>query len=502
MQNLAAVKATPRATAIPRRLPVADVPLAAVALFYVVVQLVLTDVGRASLSWDESIYFSQVDPRAPAAYFSAPRSRGPSLIAAPVALFTSDPMAIRIYLAVLSGVLLLAVFRIWSPLIGAGASALAALLFATLWVTVDYGTQLMPNIWSAFAAVAAVGLFVRMGRDGPSSGRLAGLAVSLACAALIRAPDGVWLAVPLLTAWALVGRWRRITIGAAIVCGLASGLAEWVIEAYVRFGGVRARLTDSNAVEGGLNPHWNVGNALRTANGPLLCRPCLFNYPQPTRFAWLIAVPLLTLIALVWAVRARRLATTLLPVVCAVCVSASYLFFLTYFAPRFLLPAYALLSLPIAQAAMAAIGRVRTEPTGARLLCLVAVGLLFAGHLASQAVMERGHASAAVRLDGRYRALANALRSHGVRPPCLLSGNTTTIAYDAGCSSSLSPRPATDSSVAAGPPVIEASHHESVAVLAPPGHPRPAWVPTSWQRIALAGSPLVHGWSAWLPPRS
>ena len=501
MQNLDVRRASP-AAASPSRWWTGDLLLAAVGLFYVIAQLTLTDVGRASLSWDESIYFSQVDPRAPATYFSAPRSRGPGLIAAPVALFTSDPAAIRVYLALLSGALLLVAFRIWSPLIGTVASALAALLFATLWVTLHYGTQLMPNIWLAFTAVAAVGLFLRVGRDGPGPGRLAGLAVTLACAALIRAPDGVWLAAPLLASCVLVARWRRAAVAAAVAGGLVAGLAEWVIEAYVRFGGVRARLADSNAVEGGLSPHWNVGNVLRTANGPLLCRPCLVGYPRPFQAAWLVAIPVVTLIAAIWTVRARHLATTLMPLSCALCVSTPYLFLITYSAPRFLLPAYALLSLPLAQAAVTSTRHVRANPSGPHVLGLALIGVLLAGHMAYQVRMEQGHAAAAVKLDDRYRALANALRAQGVRPPCLLSGNTEPIAYDEGCSSSLAVRPTTDSSKAEGPAVVAASRHESVAVLVPPGHSRPSWAPSGWTRIALTGSPLIHGWSAWLPPRS
>ncbi|MFF4650768.1 hypothetical protein [Streptomyces sp. NPDC001380] len=57
-------------------------PLAAVAAAFTAAQLLLVVPGTG-LGWDETVYVSQVDPRVPAAFFSAPRARGISWLAAP-----------------------------------------------------------------------------------------------------------------------------------------------------------------------------------------------------------------------------------------------------------------------------------------------------------------------------------------------------------------------------------------------------------------------------------
>ncbi|WP_405088064.1 glycosyltransferase family 39 protein [Microbispora sp. NBC_01389] len=225
--------------------------LALVAAGYAAAQLALVT-PLLGLGWDETVYLSQVDPRNPAAYFSAPRSRGISFLAAPVLAVTGSTPVIRIVLAVLSAVALYVAYRVWRPLLGPGRTALAALLFAGLWVTVLYGPQAMPNLWVALSAVAATGWFLRAQRPGASWDVLLGLGGAVAAATLFRFSDGVWLAAPLLAACGVVPAWRRPAPALAVAGGLAAGAAQWVAEAYVRWGGVGARLHASSATEGGM----------------------------------------------------------------------------------------------------------------------------------------------------------------------------------------------------------------------------------------------------------
>ncbi|AEW97292.1 MULTISPECIES: hypothetical protein [Streptomycetaceae] len=474
-------------------------PLIAAALCYTLAQLLLAAPGHP-LAWDESIYFSQVDPRAPAAWFSAPRSRGVTLLGAPVALFTSDPAVLRVFLTVLSGLALYAAFAVWRPLLGAWTPAVAALLFGTLWVSVEYGPQIMPNLWVAFGAVAAAGFLLRAVR-GERAGApvLAGLAFSVAWPTLVRAPDGAWLALPLLVAVAVVRPWRRWRVAAAVVAGALAGLAEWVVEAYVRFGGVTERLADSSAIEGGMRWSWNLANALRSVDGPLLCRPCDTRYPAPVDAAWWPALAVLAVVGTVVAVRAGRAATAVLPVACAVSLSVPYLFLISYSAPRFLLPAYALLALPVAALLTSGAAWVRAGRTPVRLAAAVVAVALLAGHgWVQERILHRQIASAK-RNTGEYRALAEAVRRAGVRPPCLLAGDTQPIAYQAGCASTVTGNPRSDASAASGPEVVRAAEHEAVAVLVPPGGPAPGYAP-GWRRRALTGSPVVAGWSVYVPP--
>ncbi|UXY33667.1 glycosyltransferase family 39 protein [Streptomyces albidocamelliae] len=182
--------------------------LALVAAAYALAQLVLV-VPHLGLGWDETVYLSQVDPRNPAAYFSAPRSRGISFLAAPVLAVTGSTTALRIVLALLSAAALYGAYRIWQPLTGPRRTALAALLFAGLWTTLLYGPQDMPNLWVALSAVAAVGCLLRAVRSWARRRYLFGLGAMVATATCFRFSDGVWLALPLLAACALVPARRR-----------------------------------------------------------------------------------------------------------------------------------------------------------------------------------------------------------------------------------------------------------------------------------------------------
>ncbi|MFI0773348.1 glycosyltransferase family 39 protein [Streptomyces sp. NPDC021212] len=413
----------------PRRIPW----LALVALAYAVVQLALV-VPHLGLGWDETVYLSQVDPRRPAAYFSAPRSRGISLLASPVLAVTDSTTVLRVVLALLSAAALYAAYRVWQPLLGPGRTALAALLFAGLWTTMLYGPQAMPNLWVALCAVAAVGWFLRAAHPPARRRALIGLGAMVAAATGFRFSDGVWLALPLLAASAIVPAWRRPAPALAVLTGLVVGGAEWIVEAYVRWGGVGARLHVSSATEGGMGTHWAGGLAWRSLNGPLLCRPCHVHHVHPVLTLWWLALPVLALVACALAWRTRRRAATLLPVACAAALSIPYLLLIDYSAPRFFLPAYALLSLPLATLAVHGVRAIR--PPRVRALAAGSAAVLLALHLTAQVQILDHNAADARATAHRYRTAAHDLRRLGLTPPCLVSGvHAPPIGYYAGCSS-------------------------------------------------------------------
>jgi hypothetical protein len=82
------------------RRALADRPLAAVAAAFTLAQLLLVRPAMG-LGWDETVYVSQVSSHAPAAFFSAPRARGISLLVAPVTAWSSSTPLLRVYLDVL-----------------------------------------------------------------------------------------------------------------------------------------------------------------------------------------------------------------------------------------------------------------------------------------------------------------------------------------------------------------------------------------------------------------
>ncbi|MFD4653610.1 hypothetical protein [Streptomyces sp. NPDC058441] len=292
-------------------------PLAAVALAFLLSQLLFVAPGL-HLAWDESVYASQVAPHVPSAYFSAPRARGLPVLIAPLTLLTSSTLALRVYLAVLSGTGLFVALWVWRRLRPMPVLALAGTLFAGLWVTQLYGPQAMPNLWTALSALTAVGCFLRAAANHSDRRALIGLCLALAAAALFRPTDALWLSLPMAAAGLGVRNWRRPALLAALVAGLALGGAQWVVEAYLSYGGVAARLHRASTIEGGIGWHVAVGYQLRTlAGGPELCRPCTVPWRHHTSAIWWFVTPVLTLGGILAAARARRLATALLPPLCA-----------------------------------------------------------------------------------------------------------------------------------------------------------------------------------------
>lgn len=429
------------------------------ALGYAVVQLVAVAPGMG-LGWDEVVYVSQVDPRVPAAEFIAPRARGITLLVAPVVLVTSSTEALRVYLCVLSALGLYASFGVWLRVRPGPVVPVAALLFASTWLALFYGNEAMPNLWVAFGAVAATGFFLRCVRPEAGLGPAAGLALSVAAVALLRPPDSVWLVLPLALALARPG-WRCRRAGVALVAGLAVGWADWIVEAYVRFGGLAARWHAAGAAnETGL--HVSLLDHVRALDGPLLCRPPADCGPVVTPWlVWLIAVPVLALLGLYAARRhdrsptARRHdhpaevpcrdqpAATLRPsdprvpcgvpslpgfvlaTGCGLAMAVPYAFLVGYAAPRFLLPAYALLALPVAHAVWSP-GR-RPALAG-----LVAAGVV--AQVVLQGITLEKVVTGGLARRGDDVRVARALLAMDVRPPCLVYGeHAVMIAYRMGC---------------------------------------------------------------------
>ncbi|WP_371539430.1 hypothetical protein OG210_28860 [Streptomyces sp. NBC_00466] len=470
--------------------------LLAVAAAFTVVQLIVVVPG-SGLGWDEAVYVSQVGGNAPPAFFSAPRARGISYLVAPVASWTASTTAIRVYLALLSGSAFYVCLWIWRKVLTTAVLACAGALFATLWITLYYGPEVMPNLWCAFGALAAVGCVLRaIGRAGDRAA-VVGAGVAVAVVGVMRPADGVWLALPLAASTLLVPGRRRPAVFAAIVGGLVIGAAPWVIEAYLHYGGLSARLHRASEIQGGLG--WNVAvdDQVRTLAGRSLCRPCNVPWRYPLTAAWWFALPVVVVGGIVAAFRAHRGSAALLATVTAASMAVPYLFFIDYAAPRFLLPAYALLALPAGECGVFLLSGVRLAP---RPVTAAVLALVLAGHLSIQLGVLARMTAVNRSMRAHYTAVAAGLHRLGVRPPCMVTGYMAVpIAYYAGCSS----RQPSGHDASITPDGIRAAQRDMpVAVIVADSHVPPPRYARSWRPVSLPDERGRPAYRVYLPPGS
>lgn len=460
--------------------------LAAVAAAFTLVQLLLVVPG-SGLGWDETVYVSQVSRDIPAAFFSAPRARGVSYLVAPVAAFTTSTTALRVYLALCSGTGLFLALWVWRAIVPVRVLAAAGALFASLWITLYYGPEAMPNIWCALGALAAVGCFLRVVRDRDDRNALTGLVAGTVLVALMRPGDAFYLVLPLGIAVLAVPGWRRPAarrVLAVLVGAVVIGTAPWIVEAYQNYGGLSARLHRAGEIQGGMDWQIAVDDQVRALDGRILCRPCEVPWKYPVNAVWWFLLPLATAGGLIAASRAGRRAPAVLATVVAGSMAVPYLFQIGYGAPRFLLPTYALLALPVAECLRGLVLAVRP----ARRPAVAAVlGIVLAAHLVVQFIVLHRLAESSRASHKGYTAIADRLHRLGVRGPCIVTGShAPPVGYYAGCASRQPTGHDTSITVAG---LLQAARHETVAVIVLADETPPPYART-WQREPL---PRLHG---------
>ncbi|WP_236073108.1 hypothetical protein [Streptomyces tardus] len=380
------------------------------------------------LGWDELVYASRFPHFDPATPFSSPRTRGVPMLLAPVAMWTDSVLLLRIWLTLLASAALYLGFRPWLRVVRRQrAVPLAAAAYGTLWISLFYTGSAMPNHYTAMGSLAAVGYF--LGRR-PSA---TGIAVGLALATLMRPNDAVWIAGPLLVGALLVPAWRRRSAVLGTVAGVALGALPWVVEAYVRFGGIFERLSDASDVQGGMRPVVSLIDHATALDGPLLCRPCGNDSLDATALELWLLLPVFTVLGMMALRRAGQARGPYwMAVAVALASAAPYFFLLDYAAPRFLLPTYALLLIPAAVGVLAAWDAARGAKSR---LPLVGLALVLVAHLAVQLPLARTHANVQIGARGDWVRVAEVLRANDVRPPCTLKATTRAIplAHTAGC---------------------------------------------------------------------
>jgi hypothetical protein len=472
-----------------------ETALVLAGLLFLVLQLTLFP-RPFGLSTDEATYLAKVDPSALELYWNPQRAWGVPVLAAPVGVFSASVEVVRVYFAVLSSVALVVAFWPWLRVLERWVAPLAALLFGTTWFTLFFGPQVMPNLWVALTAVAAVGFFLRgAGGSGRRHVVLAGVAAALL--ALVRPTDSVLVVVPVLASALVVPRLRRPAPMAALVVGGVVGWLPWIVEAFLRFGGPLTRLRAA-AETGPQGLSFSTANLLafpRLLDGA----PLYFSRTPPAQAGplqtvfvlWVAALVVLVVLGIPAAAAQRRLPEILTAVLPAALLAVFYLTVTEVTALRFVLPVIALLSLPVATALVQAVRMTRGR---ARTLVVVAVAAGVLTDVAGMATMNGLYAAKSA--VGRDDALAAAdlLRPHVERRHCMLLGEQPqATAYYLGC--------AVESAhgTAAPPARVTAARRAGWDVLALlPKAPKAGSYLARWRPADV--DPLPGGLRAYAPP--
>lgn len=337
-------------------------------------------------------------------------------------------IALRLYLGLVSGAGLFLAFWAWLKLRPGLAVPIAAGLFASLWMSMFYGPMLMPNVLTAEAAVAGVGLFLQGTRLRGAWPQGAGIGAAFAVMSLLRPTEALPVAALLLVAAAVWRPWRRILPVAAVAAGTFVGWTAWTIEAYLRFGGLAARLAEASSINEAGGQFTLLRHLESFGSGTVSCHGITAVCGRVTPAAVLIwsAIPLLVGTGLWAARRTPHQAGLILTVVVGGCSAFPYLFYTGLADPRYLLGSYALLSLGAAEGIVWVIARHRHVRT-AMAMTLV----LFTAHQFILAA-ALGHGSEKGRAHQLH--MVRALTGLGIRPPCLITGEKSwQIAVAAHC---------------------------------------------------------------------
>jgi hypothetical protein len=384
---------------------------------------------KLPLGPDEITYIAQTSARASAVILPPVHSRGPAVLAAPVTLLTTSLLALRIWMALLSGVGLLLALLSWRRLRPDWVIATAGLILASLGIAQLSGVQAMPDWWVALGAVAVTGLFLKA-VTGQMRPRLVLPLLALATFFLFlqRIQDATFLVAPLVIGIVAVPAWRNIKVLTAIFAGVAAAAAEWIGESYALYGGVLSRLHMMKQEPPKFALYFTLPYQLRVLNGPWYCRPgqChAWDYPWLT--IWWVALIVLAVVGILAVWRTKRLSSSVIVVTSALSLLLAYTLFVPYAAPRYLLPVVALLTIPAADGIFWLVAVQRRR----RALAIAAVVVFLLGGMAGEQFVRGSMARGQGKMRTVFMWKADIARAVGVTPPCIDA--STSVAYYLGC---------------------------------------------------------------------
>jgi hypothetical protein len=383
---------------------------------------------RMPLGADEITYIARTSVRVSGVMLPPVHGQGAGLLAAPVTLLTESLTAIRGWMSVLSAVGLFLALLSWRGLRPMWVLALSGLILASLAITQESGVQIYPDWWGALGVLALTGLFLQAvgGRLQPRI-VLPLIALASLIIVLMRPQNIVFIMGPAILAAVLVPAWRNRGVLVAMAVGAALGVLEWVIGAYVWYGGLATRLHEAAQEPPPFSLYFSLGTQAKVLSGPWYCVPpggC-HGWTMPGETAWWFVFLGVAVLGLWVSWRTTAKASAVLAAATAVWVIALYSFLVPFGAPRYILPSLALMSILAADAVAWLWTQAPWRKTGVAFACV----FLLSGIISQRVVLQ--HAVAAESSGRPFQAEAAQLRSLGVRPPCAIW--SPSVAYYVGC---------------------------------------------------------------------
>ncbi|HSR83816.1 MAG TPA: hypothetical protein VLM11_06495 [Streptosporangiaceae bacterium] len=383
---------------------------------------------RMPLGTDEITYIARTSIRVNGVSLPPVHGQGVALLAAPVTLLTQSLTVIRVWMALLSAIGLFLATLCWRRLRPNWVLAIAALIFGGLAISQNSGVQVYPDWWGALGVLALTGLVLQV-VTGTMRDRvtLPSIALASLIIVLMRPQNIIFLMGPALLAVVIVRPWRKPKALLAMGVGIVLGCLQWVIAAYVMYGGLATRIHSAKQEPPSFGLYFSFFTQAKVLSGPWYCIPThgCQGVPMPGELLWWVAFLALAGLGLWVTWRTAAKASSAFAVATAVWVVAFYSFLVPFGAPRYITPSLALAAILAADGVEWLVTKTSWRRAGVVLTCAFILS-----ELVSQRLVLQQEAQQQTRSRG-FEHVAAELQAAGVKPPCVLA--STPVAYYAGC---------------------------------------------------------------------
>jgi hypothetical protein len=402
-------------------------------LFLVSLLFLLAEVSHGLLHMplgaDEITYIARTSVHQSGVMLPPVHGQGAGLLAAPVTLLTTALVDVRLWMALLSAAGLFLSLLCWRGLRPGWVLALAGLILASMAITQNSGVQIYPDWWSALGLLALTGLFLQAMRGLARQGLILTLIGFASFVIVVMRPQNIIFVMgPTIAAALVVRDWRKPKVLAAMAAGIVLGLVEWVIGAYLWFGGLTNRIHLAGQEPPSLGLHFSFFRQVKVLSGPWYCQVSIQckNWNMPGETAWWIALLGFAILG-VYVVRHRaERRSSLLAAFSGLWVLVFYSFLVPFGAPRYILPTWALFSILAADAIAWLCTKSRWRTVGIVASCL----FVLTGVVTQRIVLNRE--VAAQTASRPYAKYGHDIVRLGIRPPCVM--NSAFVGYYVGCS--------------------------------------------------------------------